>query len=268
MNNSENKKDQTTLFESAMELSNKELKEKCSKLHVNTHGAIEKKDYAQLLVNAEINNEKKTSQVECSVCYENIGEKNNCITPCGHTFCFKCMMSCLNYKNTCPICRQVLQEEINDEVSEEFSEEEDGDDIEEENNWEIISDGNWGIHNAFLPGMNSQLPAIPLETMTNISTSNNYKATPRKITDKIKAHGYTLEDIIVLWTWRVDRMNPKYNQRYLEKMRDDMADLINTLDCEQSNSQYERDDMEREDKNQNQMDISQELQTLFGNENI
>ena len=105
-------------------------------------------------------------------------------------------------------------------------EEEDGDDIEEENNWDIISDGNWGIHNAFLPGMNSQLPAIPLETMTNISTSNNYKATPRKITDKIKAHGYTLEDIIVLWTWRVDRMNPKYNQRYLENMRDDIADLI------------------------------------------
>jgi len=26
--------------------------------------------------------------------------------------------------------------------------------------------------------------------------------------------------------------------------------------------------MEKEDKNQNQMDISQELQTLFGNENI
>lgn len=268
MNNSENKKDQKTLFETAMELSNKELKERCSKLHVNTHGAIEKKDYAQLLVNAEINNEKETSQVECSVCYENIGEKNNCVTPCGHTFCFKCMMSCLNYKNTCPICRQVLQEEINDEVSEEFSEEEDGD-SDEEFDMDDAS-ANWGIHDAFLPGMNSQLPAIPLETMTNISTSNNYKATPRKITDKIKARGYTLEDIIVLWTWRVDRMNPKYNQRYLEKMRDDMADLINTLDCEQSNSQYERDDMEREDTNTNTntIDLSYELQTLFGNENI
>ena len=260
--------DQKTLFETAMKLSNKELKEHCENLDINTSGAIEKHEYANLLSKKQIETAKQCHTTECAVCYDKIGNKNNCVTPCGHTFCFQCMMSCLNYKNTCPICRQVLQEEINDEVSEEFSEEEDGDDIEEENNWDIISDGNWGIHNAFLPGMNSQLPAIPLETMTNISTSNNYKATPRKITDKIKAHGYTLEDIIVLWTWRVDRMNPKYNQRYLEKMRDDMADLINTLDCEQSNSQYERDDMEREDKNQNQMDISQELERLFGNTTI
>ena len=186
MNNSENKSNQNTLFETTMELSNKELKEKCKKLNVKTHGAIEKKDYAELIVNAEISKEEEAKHVECSVCYEKIGEKNNCITPCGHTFCFKCMMSCLNYKNTCPICRQVLQEEINDDESEEFSEEEDGDDIEEENNWDIISDQNWGLHSTFLPGMHSQLPAIPLETMTNISTSNNYKATPKTITDKIK----------------------------------------------------------------------------------
>ena len=266
MNNSENKSNQNTLFEITMELSNKELKEKCRKLNVNTNGAIEKKDYAELVVNAEISKLNENSHVECSVCYEKIGEKNNCVTPCGHTFCFQCMMSCLNYKNTCPICRQVLQEEVDDDISEEFSEEEN--DSDEEFDMDNMSERDWGIHSAFLPGMNSQLPAIPIETMTNISTSNNYKATPKTITDKIKSMGYSLEDIIVLWTWRVDRMNPKYSQRYIEKMRDDMADLINTLDCQQTNCQLEREDMEREDKNQNQMDISQELQTLFGNTSL
>ena len=120
----------------------------------------------------------------------------------------------------------------------------------------------WGLHSTFLPGMHSQLPAIPIETMTNISTSNNYKATPKTITDKIKARGYTLEDIIVLWTWRVDRMNPKYNQRYLEKMRDDMADLINTLDCQRANEEYERYEMGLEDKNI-ETDWSDDLQRLF-----
>ena len=253
--------DQKTLFETAMKLSNKELKEHCESLDINTSGAIEKHEYANLLSKKQIETAKQCHTTECAVCYDKIGNKNNCVTPCGHTFCFQCMMSCLNYKNTCPICRQVLQEDINDESSEEFSEEEDGESDEEFDMDNASAD--WGLHSTFLPGMHSQLPAIPIETMTNISTSNNYKATPKTITDKIKARGYTLEDIIVLWTWRVDRMNPKYNQRYLEKMRDDMADLINTLDCQRANEEYERYEMGLEDKNI-ETDWSDDLQRLFG----
>ena len=257
------KLNQETLFENAMTLSNKELKELCNELNINTNSVLEKHEYADLLVKKQI--QEKTKKLfktdECSICYESLGEKNNCTTPCGHVFCFECLMSCLNYKNTCPICRKVLQEEVDDEISEEFSEEEDGE-SDEEFDMDDTS-ANWGIHSTFLPGMHSQLPAIPLETMTNISTSNNYKATPRTITDKIKALGYTLEDIIVLWTWRVDRMNPKYNQRYLEKMRDELADLIYTLDSDQTASQYERENMGREDNNT--LDLSYELQTLFEN---
>ena len=252
--------DQKTLFETAMKLSNKELKEHCENLDINTSGAIEKHEYANLLSKKQIETAKQCHTTECAVCYDKIGNKNNCVTPCGHTFCFQCMMSCLNYKNTCPICRQVLQEDINDEISEEFSEEEDGESDEEFDMDNASAD--WGLHSTFLPGMHSQLPAIPIETMTNISTSNNYKATPKTITDKIKARGYTLEDIIVLWTWRVDRMNPKYNQRYLEKMRDDMADLINTLDCQRANEEYERYEMGLEDKNI-ETDWSDDLQRLF-----
>ena len=252
--------DQKTLFETAMKLSNKELKEHCENLDINTSGAIEKHEYANLLSKKQIETAKQCHTTECAVCYDKIGNKNNCVTPCGHTFCFQCMMSCLNYKNTCPICRQVLQADINDEISEEFSEEEDGESDEEFDMDNASAD--WGLHSTFLPGMHSQLPAIPIETMTNISTSNNYKATPKTITDKIKARGYTLEDIIVLWTWRVDRMNPKYNQRYLEKMRDDMADLINTLDCQRANEEYERYEMGLEDKNI-ETDWSDDLQRLF-----
>jgi hypothetical protein len=29
--------------------------------------------------------------VECCICYEIIGEKNNCVTECGPKFCFKCL---------------------------------------------------------------------------------------------------------------------------------------------------------------------------------
>jgi hypothetical protein len=36
---------------------------------------------------------------------------NNCITPCGHTFCFQCLAKALEKNNTCPCCRAVLMEE-------------------------------------------------------------------------------------------------------------------------------------------------------------
>ena len=45
---------------------------------------------------------------ECPICYEIIGEKNNCNTPCGHSFCFSCITKALYKNNTCPCCRENL----------------------------------------------------------------------------------------------------------------------------------------------------------------
>ena len=44
---------------------------------------------------------------ECPICYNEIGNKNNCMTDCGHSFCFKCIVLCLstNIESPCPICR-------------------------------------------------------------------------------------------------------------------------------------------------------------------
>lgn len=44
---------------------------------------------------------------ECCICYEMIDStKNNCITPCGHSFCFICIVKSIQVRNTCPCCRQ------------------------------------------------------------------------------------------------------------------------------------------------------------------
>lgn len=51
-----------------------------------------------------------TETIECCICFEVIGEKNNCVTPCGHKFCFVCLTKALSTNNTCPCCRQVLIE--------------------------------------------------------------------------------------------------------------------------------------------------------------
>ena len=50
----------------------------------------------------------QTEDNNCPICLEKIGEKNNCVTECGHNFCLKCLSTALREKNTCPMCRNKL----------------------------------------------------------------------------------------------------------------------------------------------------------------
>ena len=45
----------------------------------------------------------------CNICYEELGDKNTTTTPCGHKFCFQCIIEALQYNNNCPCCRETLQ---------------------------------------------------------------------------------------------------------------------------------------------------------------
>jgi len=51
---------------------------------------------------------------ECSICYETMGDKNCCVTECGHKFCLKCILVAMERNNTCPMCRHVLKENSRD----------------------------------------------------------------------------------------------------------------------------------------------------------
>jgi hypothetical protein len=72
-----------------------------------------------------------TEFVECCICYETIGDKNNCVTPCGHKFCFVCLTKALTTNNTCPCCREVLVEAEEHDDSEYESEDYDEDSHDE-----------------------------------------------------------------------------------------------------------------------------------------
>ena len=78
---------------------------------------------------------------ECCICFEVIGEKNNCVTPCGHKFCFQCMSRALAKNNTCPCCRTVLMEveedEEYDEAYESSNDESDSDSDDESEDEEL-----------------------------------------------------------------------------------------------------------------------------------
>ena len=69
--------------------------------------------------------------MECVICYEVIGDTNKCVTPCGHNFCFNCIMRSTQYNSSCPYCRAELQEPavVDDDESTEYeSDEDDSDD--------------------------------------------------------------------------------------------------------------------------------------------
>jgi len=72
------------------------------------------------------------NKMECPICYESIGEKNCCVTECGHSFCFKCVTKALTMNNACPCCRAQLLEEEEEEEDEDSEYEEDSDDEDDD----------------------------------------------------------------------------------------------------------------------------------------
>ena len=54
----------------------------------------------------------------CSICLNTNNNNNNfAITPCGHKFCFNCIIQSLQTMHTCPYCRTVLLENEEPELN-------------------------------------------------------------------------------------------------------------------------------------------------------
>jgi hypothetical protein len=73
--------------------------------------------------------------VECCICYEMINtKKNNCVTECGHQFCFKCLATSMVHNNcVCPCCRSPLVEGLSEDSDDESQDSDDDDeDVEED----------------------------------------------------------------------------------------------------------------------------------------
>ena len=49
---------------------------------------------------------------DCPICYEEIMDKNFCVTKCGHKFCMDCMPKHLQNNQKCPLCRDQVAPEI------------------------------------------------------------------------------------------------------------------------------------------------------------
>ena len=247
--------DKSSLFEHAMSLSNKELKEMCLKHNIDTSNVLEKHELANLLSENQIkmNKKKLFKNDECSICYDQLGEKNNCTTPCGHVFCFECMMQALNRNNLCPCCRAPLKEEP--EESEDESDEEDDDD---EYEWDPLAEN----INLWRGGTN----------FYNMTTNDRY-ATPETIAKKIEDAGYTMQDIVTIWLERIDRSSERYkDNNFVKKMVSDIENLVDKEDEDRHDRENEMEQMGNEDirrqalesRNIFDMDPNFDLSILFG----
>jgi len=58
-----------------------------------------------------------TEQIDCPICFDPIGEKNNITTECGHKFHASCLMTNISRNGFgCPCCRTVMAEETNTDI--------------------------------------------------------------------------------------------------------------------------------------------------------
>ena len=171
---------------------------------------------------------------ECAICYEEIGKTNQCVTPCGHEFCFKCMIKSFQTNETCPLCRSTYLEK--DECLQYDSEEDFDDNSDDET---IYDDDEYESPDQYL---------YSLDNITQFTTL----AKPIIIVDKLEQKGYAMEDILSFYMGRIDRTNRKYTQSYVRKLKDDIYSIILEADKEQKNALMEnyamRDEDTRSDK--------------------
>ena len=49
-----------------------------------------------------------TSECSCAICMELLTAKNIAVTPCGHKYCFTCLMENITFSKKCPLCREKI----------------------------------------------------------------------------------------------------------------------------------------------------------------
>lgn len=136
---------------------------------------------------------------ECCICFETIGAKNNCVTECGHKFCFKCLATAMTRNNACPCCRMPLidvqEEDDESEYEESYDEGEDSDD--EEGNEDDESEA-------------------PVEV----------------IVERLKKNGFKMIDVVSLYLGRFSKTDSKYTDEHIFEISKKFDEIQVNADAE------------------------------------
>lgn len=144
-----------------------------------------------------------TNDDECVICYEEIGKTNNCVTPCGHAFCFKCLVSSMTIKNTCPCCRAELFVLPNEDVDVDDDDYESGSENGSENGSESDDD-------------NDDDEMVPVETLVA----------------RLESKGFTMLDVVSMLSGNYSKTNPKYTNEFIMNLNKTYDDVIVEIENE------------------------------------
>ena len=175
--------------------------------------------------------------IECCICMDAINfATNNCITPCGHTFCFQCLAKALEKNNTCPCCRAVLMEEEEKADDDETIWSEFSDDIEDDE--ETLSE------DEVLSGFrmfHQRLAGEEVEQDDEVSNSDENAtdmdeeddeplAEVEDITAKLQSRGITMIDLVAMITGRKSTKIAKHTNRFINAFENIIE--IAMIDCD------------------------------------
>lgn len=173
------------------------------------------------------------TDVECCICYEIIGEKNNCVTECGHKFCFKCLAMAMTRSNACPCCRSPLTNEpVKNEIVDE-EEDDEGDEDYQENADNIVYDDDDDDDDLseYVEGAHSRWPDVSLTVPAEI------------IAERLERNGFTILDLISLYTHHFSKTNPVYTDLHIQHLYKKCDDIVGDADNEhKENAEFALED--------------------------
>ena len=122
---------------------------------------------------------------ECPICYESMNMVNFTVSRCGHTYHSSCIFKALDFNSDCPMCRvQLIDREDEDDNTEDT----------EDDNTEVSED----------------------EVEVYEEYENPIKVTSEQLAEKLTNLGYTLQDLLKLYTGKALKSSTKiYTKEYL-----------------------------------------------------
>ena len=155
--------------------------------------------------------ESETSR-ECVICYETLQTTNVCVTPCGHEFCFNCMMKHVQRNNGCPCCRTTLIEPTEDSDDEDIDL--DGAEEQEDDSGSDVSSIS-GDNDLY--GLTEE---YPIELLVAAFETKKYD----------------LKDALSLLMYRFSKTDPKYTRTFIQTLEMDIEDMNDELQKEHDES--------------------------------
>lgn len=182
---------------------------------------------SSLQIIADNKKEEDAEIIECPICYEEIDPLKNCVTTeCGHQFHCKCLMqNSATNGFSCPMCRSIMAEELEDSDSdnEDEGEYEEDEEYEDEEAGEIDDNALTSFRMFHQQLAGDEVEEEPLEEL-ELEEAAAEEIEPRPcatcIAAKLAAQGITLEDLVKCLLIEHEEYAPEseVNERYSDQM--------------------------------------------------